>query len=241
MPFGNFKGYKYEKGGKIIYKRAEGRKLNERQKKEVKSIIKKAVEYKHFTANIPGYGSSTTGEVTGISAVPQGDTDTDRDGDRLKLASTLYFRYEIRLQSGSLGDNTNIVRVMVFQWRPNTTPQVADILNNGPASGGAGPDYLSALQHDTRMNYKILYDRTHFLAGNGYIDTVTNLINAPYGCCSKVVRSPTISLKNVNHQIQFQSGGLVGNNKLYTLTISDSSVVPHPTVVIGIKFLYTDS
>lgn len=194
--------------------------LTEKQAKAVKSLARKEfkrnVEFKHYTA----YNSisvSTTATLTDLSVITQGDTDTSRDGDELR-ATTISMRYYV---AGY--DDTNFVRIILFQWHPDTTPIVADILNAVVTAG-----FLANYEVDRAENYKIMYDRTHAVVAN--YSGQQNTSNFVY----KKLRIPRPKMK-------FYNATAVGTNKIWMLTISDSSVAAHPGVAINTKLNFYDA
>lgn len=206
-------------------KRTGGAKLNKKQTKQVKQIINKNLELKYYDATLGPFGQPNTWQISGISSIPQGQTDSSRIGDKLKM-TRWQLRVQFDLSGGSLADATNHLRFVCFQWKPFTIPVVADIFNLGL---GAAEDNFSFYQHDKKANYHILFDREYFLAGNGFLDT--NDI-ASVGCCTSKYVFLSIPLKRAIKQIDYIAGGVTGNNKLYIATCSDSSVTPHPVISI---------
>lgn len=198
--------------------------LNPTQKQQVKDIIKVRQELKFFPASKSGVAVSTTPTIDDLSAIPQGSTDNDRDGDRVRL-ETLELR-------GVLinADVTNHYRIVVFSWFPNSTPVAGNILLNGP-SGNV--DAFSCYSHDNRQLYKILWDKFYFCAGNG------GAASNPYTPTSEqplYFRVPVTP-----KQVQFAAGTTNGTNKVYILYLSDSGAISHPVIHYATKLLYTDS
>lgn len=201
-----------------------GRKLNYRQKKEVKRLVHVQQELKFWDVSTNAYGIDNSGVTFTLSAVPQGDSDSHRDGDRLYIRK-MYVRGQIEF-----GDSTNIVRLIFYQWKPSTTPILGSILLNGP-SGSI--DVHSQYSHDYRQQFKILYDKTFVIIGNSSSAT------SPYTPVS--IRQFQFTLRRLNHQMQFIGGGTAGTNQIYYLAISDSAAPSHPALTMSTKLMYTDS
>lgn len=112
----------------------KGKKLGYRQKKQVKLIINKSRELKFHAYTALGQAISSTGTLTGLPCdVPQGDTDTTRDGDSYDLAGNIQFKFQLLAS-----DTTNLVRLVWFQWKDISTaagpsPAASDILFPGPS------------------------------------------------------------------------------------------------------------
>jgi len=204
---------------------AKGRRLNPRMKKQVKMILSKQVETKYHLYSLSAGSATTSAALASMTAIPQGDTDITRDGDRLYLKK-VYIRGFI-----AVGDITNVVRMVVFQWKPATTPTASDVFLTGP-SGSI--DVFSHYSHDTRQQFKILHDRTFTMIGNG------GAPEEPYTPVSTRKFSMIISRK-FNRQQQFIAGGTTGTNQLYVVYLSDSFASPNPAVTITAKTMFTDS
>jgi len=127
-----------------------------------------------------------------------------------------------------IGDTTNILRFIVFVWKPNTTPVGTSVLLPGPTGS---VDVWSTYSHDNRQLYTILYDRNFALQGNGtaFYGATTN---------SQIIFSNKMSL---SLDQQFIGGTTVSTNCIWYLRLSDSSVLPNPTLTFSAKFLFTDS
>lgn len=212
-------------------RKRKGAKLNKRQATQVKKIIAVRQELKYFqyaTAGIAVSASPTI--ISSPFLIPQGDTDQSRDGDRLMWAGKVDLRVEAIIGSS---DPYNNVRLILFQWHPNSTPAVEDLLLDGPSEA---PDLFSQFNHDKRQEYKILFDKTWKLVGNGSSASV------PYTQASTTgIKRFKISLKKARKQVQFAGGGTTGTNKLYLMYMSDSAVTPHPSISYTTKVFFRDS
>ena len=72
-----------------------------------------------------------------LSPLSQGDTSVTRDGDEVYLKS-LSFRYHLRTDNAALNNDANtdlscVVRVMLVQWKEQSTPTASDILQDASA------------------------------------------------------------------------------------------------------------
>lgn len=101
----------------------------------------------------------TTGFVTLLSAIAQGDDVNNRNGNSI-LAKTLYWR-SIVLRDASNVNPCNFVRIMIIKDLENTgtAPTIADIL--------ASATVYSPLNVDHTSRYQVLADRVIPLPLNG--------------------------------------------------------------------------
>lgn len=179
--------------------------------RKVKRVFNSIAEKKYYpydnTSTV-----STTGNMLFLSSIPQGDTDTTRDGDSIYIRS-IQINFTV-----AYADAYNQLRFILFQWLPQTTPTLADILLH--------PTYptISVFNHDSRRNYRILKDRR----------------------CIVDADDPTCMLKIYSYnkfirKIQYTGGTTVGNNNIYCLAVSDSNVVNDPSISWSGKINFTDA
>lgn len=209
-----------------VYRR-KGRKLTKRQLTTVKTLINRRIETKFFPYAATSFAVISTPILDNSWAqVPQGDSDTQRNGDHI-MWKKLRFRYQLLA-----GDTTNLVRIIIFQWHPSSTPVPNAILLTGP-SGGA--DVYSCLNQDTRQMYKIIYDKTHSLVGNG-------TPNFPVTSVSQTFVNRQFSLSKCQKNVQFNAGTTVSTNTIYLMFLSDSAPMSiiHPSMVYTSMLWYKD-
>jgi hypothetical protein len=186
-------------------------------KNEVRSLIKGAfeshTEKKWWPLLNGGVTVDYTGNIYGLTDVPQGDLDTTRDGDSINLES---IKLGIEL---ICGDATNIVRFIMFRWKPNTTPAAADIWQ--AVASNVAPLYQPL--HDNMQEYDILVDKLYTL--HSYQPVVTDMIIYDFK----------------NPKVQYVSGTTTGSNKIYMYFVSDSGAATHPSLYFVSKLLFRDS
>lgn len=148
--------------------------LNRVQRQQVKKLQKKIMELKYHQT-IVNNNLDTTWLLWNLTAVPQGDTDISRDGDKISLAGNLSFRCRLIADvSGDAAQQIPNVRFIFFQWHPQsdsagaTVPTIGQIITAG-ASGSQ--DETSMYNHDTRQMYTIIYDKVTKLTGPGTSST----------------------------------------------------------------------
>lgn len=179
-------------------------------------VVKSNQEKKYFLQSTFSAAVSVTPDIGSISDVPQATTDEGRIGDQLTLRSI-----EVRL-SAITSDTTNLMRFIVFQWYPNTTPVADDVLI--PNAVLTSNQVYAPYNHDKRFMFRILYDRTMQL------DTY----NPAFATNFMIKKFP-------RSKIQYQLGGTTGQNKIYVLKVSDSTVTTHPTMNTVYKLNYSDA
>lgn len=213
-------GFKRKRGGK-------GR-LGPRQVRQVKRIVNSSQETKFYDISSSGASVSSTGTITSLTSIAQGTTDITRVGDSISLMRMMW--------SGVLtvGDQFNIVRVILFQWKPNdnVAPALADLLLNGPSGS---PDVYSFYNHDLRGQFHIMSDRTYSLIGNGTSSSI------PFQPKTQILIAHNKGLSVGLKKVQYQGGTTVGTHKIYVLTLSDSSAVAHPIITYNARIYYKDS
>lgn len=206
--------------------------LNKRQKMQVKRLVAGAQELKYLGTVINGTNMTNSFTITSLSDVPQGDTDQARDGDRMKLKKHM----DIYCAINTIVANTNAVnrvRIVIFQWKPNTTPVAADIFLTG-TSGSI--DVSSRYSHDSRQLYKILLDRTWTLVGTGSTGT-SNILTSRN---STTMNRRNLILRKIATQCQFVAATTAGTNKIWLAHISDQAS-NYPVMYFGSKIFFSDS
>jgi hypothetical protein len=167
--------------------------------------------------------SSSTVSDTGIginlsSSITQGDTDQTRDGDMINLT-------KVRLVcSGVYADTTNVMRIILFRWKPNSTPTWAELLEG--ATPGAS-DWKRPHRKDTASNFHIMYDRTLNLSSAGQ----------PQALVSKTLFGKSLGKK----RLAFSGGGTSGTDHIWLFVISDSATASHPNFDYSVTTYFTDS
>jgi hypothetical protein len=188
-------------------------------RKLAKRLDKIMHELKYFSLADDSYGSISyngTDFVQPITNVPQGDGDSTRDGDQLTI-HTIEFRLSIKISTTT----PTFLRVIMFQWKPNTTPVYASVLFDKHNTSNAP---MSMYQHDTRQMFVILYDTLIEL------DTVAH----PAHCIHH------LQSKGFIPKIQYTSGSTtVATNMVYVLAVSDV-LAAGPQVIFYSKVTYYD-
>lgn len=189
-----------------------------RRKLATVATVKKMIAFNHekkYNNNTRNsLGVDNAGTIDAICQPSQGSSDTTRDGDAIVVKS-IDLRFNV-----IGGDATNFTRFILFQWKPDTSPIVGDILLSS-----AGLANVSPYNHDNKQMFKILYDTS-----------VATTLNGP-----NAVTRRKLVFKGFNKKLQWQGGGAVGTNLIYLLMISDSAAASHPQVTYTCYSTYTDA
>lgn len=177
------------------------------------------IERKHIDVRYTDGGYDFNGYVSCLSNVAQGDTDEERDGDKL-LPKTFRMKYKLLL-----GDATNIMRIVIFRYHPvsNTGGGPPSALTIFSTLVGTVHAPLDVYDWDQRAQFTILFDRTHNLNVNQ--DQILG----------------KIKLKLANVPVKYIAGTTEAADHLWMLVISDSGVVPHPQFGGVSRLTFTDA
>lgn len=218
--------YKSRKA-KRLYRKRSFRRGNKKTyiiaKKAARSVIRQQLETKYFdfdtTASI-----SYSGAIYQLTGMTQGSTDLERVGDKVSIKS-LQIRGAVEI-----GDTTNIMRVIVFQFLSDsaTTPAFADVLQNFYLANTNAP--LAPYAKDfAGYTTAILWDKTFNLHAN-----------QPQLLFDCMLTSKDF-VKKARKNIQYQGGGQNGVGNLYLLAVSDSAAISHPGITFVSRFRYLDN
>ncbi len=196
-------------------KSASGRKLSDKQKGQVKSLITRTRMLKTHMLSV-AISATTTATITNLAAVPTSTQPTieQREDTRIQIQ-----RFMVRFSIIG-ADATNIIRVIYFQWKPNNAddaPAIADILE---LSGGNTLDTYVLLKAN-RKKFKIISDRLYG----------TDLTTGPNHFVGKLDFKYSPGGRLIRDQL-FNGTALTGKNAIHILVLSDSGAASHPTVTI---------
>lgn len=160
-----------------------------------------------------------------LTDMPQGSGQQQRIGDKCTGSSI-----EVRMVLSSPALVTTavylIMRTIIFVWKDDTAPGLADILEPGAWNPVNAP-----LNHDTKIKRKILYDA----CSAHYLETVTKNSMSPLKY--KKIVLPLNKLRNLNI-INFQAGTTVGVNHIYILHLADTPAVANQTWTLNASYRY---
>lgn len=204
-------GYRAPRTG-YVYPLTPMRKLNPRQKTQVKRIAGSNVEMKDFpifSAN--KVDVTTTWQIQDLLGIAQGNNESERDGTEVKL-KTISLRYGWSLKPSV--DVTAFCRIILFQWKQNdnaTTPVITDIMYD--PNSLVNPAWFSPYRYDTTQNYRIIYDRIHVIQAAGPSGAFKNVKNLT---------------KNFAKRVRFDTGTIKGTNKIYLAVVTDFNAGGQP-------------
>lgn len=203
--------------------KASKNKNNSKLEAVVKRVLEKNLERKWFSTISTSTAIDYSGTIASRTAIPLGDTDVTRDGDRAKLLS---FEMRFDLLANVL---VALVRVIVFQWHPpngSLAPAIGNVLIvNGQAEAVHSPYSVDFAQHFT-----VLYDHIYQVDTNGTIGQ---------GIDKRTGHAKIFS--GFKPQMQFVAGATTGSNQIYSLFISDRTSTNLPLVRSVTMCRYTDA
>lgn len=194
-------------------RRKKGAKLNEKQSAQVKRLISIGKIKKQHPV-FQSFNVSTTGSfqiLTSINGSTQ-PTREQRDSAKVELKQ-LQFRWH-----ANVADSTNKLRIIVFQWKPDTVidapSSVNEILEVNGGSVTGDPYVFDKAQ---RSKFNVLYDREMFM----------NTTDRSY-LGGHVVINNTKRSKMLNYVHYTSVTANTGKNHLYMMLLSDSGATSHP-------------
>ncbi len=178
--------------------------------KVVKQVLKAQEEKKFFLTTFSSTVDSTLQNVD-LSAIPQGTTASSRIGSSIRTTQ-LNFKW-----AAYLGDTTNIIRVLIFHWKPNDAVDVPQASELFQTTGTLAPllKNLTPNRFTKLVDMNIALDTYHPMKQGGF------------------------KLK-LGQLISFVPGLDTGMNHLYLSVFSDSGGVPNPTFEFNASLDYTD-
>lgn len=202
--------------------RTRGRKLNKRQVRQVKSIVTRNEEIKiKDTLQSSTSATSTAAFTNPIPAVSQGTGESQRIGDKIRLKS-LHVKCTL---AGA--DATNVVRLVWFQWIPNTASQTP---NAGSLLQDTAVPWLSPI-NETNQNaglFRIISDNLYQLTTSGSNQGL-------------VVHKNFYGRKLPRKNLEYNPGATTGFNQIYCMYASDSVAATHPSFAFYTRLRYSDS
>ncbi len=114
-------------------------------------------EHKHFDTQVQAIFTDA-GVIATLNLIPQGDTDTTRDGDSIKMMS-------LTLRGACFNTVSSNIRIIIFHDKQDQVLIPADLLE---AAYFASVNATNAPKnYDYRFRSKILFDRNFALSANG--------------------------------------------------------------------------
>jgi len=205
--------------------KSQSRLLTPKEKAQVRSMIRSEVdpELKYFDNAFNGVAISTTATIFDLSLVSQGAAANQRTGQDIEPC-----RFEANINV-TAADVTNVVRVILFQHKPNSSlsPPLANQLLD-PLSGmiSGTVDVHCALNTFFAKEYKVLADYTLCMAAN------SETANINLGKRLSSVRLPK--------SIGYNPVANTGEGHICLFLISDSAVLPEPSWLGQMRLRFYD-
>ncbi len=146
---------KYRRAPRNMFYRRGGNKALKLAKKAISMMN---VEFKFHDVQENTQILNVTPNILQITNIPQGDTDTSRDGNQVKLVR-LYVRYTLTLQAAV---TTVFVRIIIVKDKQTNGAiyTASDLLTD--VTGGDA--IVSPFNPDNQFRFAILYDKVHALS-----------------------------------------------------------------------------
>jgi hypothetical protein len=189
-------------------------------KQMINSSLSLALETKYFdtifSASNVDYAGYTPFSLTDV---PQGSSDTSRDGDTLlvkKLTYCVVFTYNATNTTTNLAASQNVMRFVIFIWKPffaDVAPTAAKVFTyTSTAYSAMGP-----LTHDGIAQFTVLHDEVFMLDG----------FSAPNRIRRGVI--------DINKKVQYKAGSTTNSaGGIYVAVMSNASAAPFPVFSEGI-------
>jgi len=215
-------------------------KVSQPMYKAIKNIVhnevKKDVEIKQHTDGFTYtavYGAIAGTVTDHITDIAQGVTDTTRVGDELTLK---HIQVRGCVFNGAT-NNTNDIRIIVFQYKNSDNAPIMDnLLQNSVISGTTRSAY-SARAQDYMNEYIVLFDRVwHTEIG------IPGAANYGQSGAYSYYLNFTVPLKYAKKKIQYEAATNAAVNGIYVMCIgSQASGASNPTVALQWAVSYSDS
>jgi hypothetical protein len=180
----------------------------------VKSIMNQNVEKKWINHSGYNYALSTSSYINDMTDVASGWSSTTRIGNTITIKK---FILKVNFVHA---DATNLLRVVVFVWKPNTISDVP-IDNEVLTDTTNGVSIRTLLIPDKPSRFKVLADKVLS------VDTYNPQANWELNL-------------NMDHKVQCNSGATTGSEHIFILAVSDSSAATHPNYSYECDVYFTD-
>lgn len=162
-----------------------------------------------------GNGITSAGQIYPLTDLLQGNTDITRIGDKATGLS-LQLRWTIEPPNLANQERNLLFRMIIFIWKDDTTPVLADILNVSAVVQQA--QYF--LNHDRRVKRKVLLDKEYMF--NAFSDgtNIWSMFNPSKAAVEYINLS---KLKRGLNIVNFEGGTTTAINHIYMLLITDAA------------------
>jgi hypothetical protein len=187
-------------------------------KKEIRKVVKSTENQKQRNQTLKWFDGSLSGNLTTASTFAVWTNLSPGTGNLQRIGNKIHILGLSIRGSFVLGDTTNVIRMLFFKWNMNNnsdTPSASEVLSETT-------DPMSNIVPLKPSRFKILHDSFYQL------DT------------SHVVRTFHEEVK-LDYDITYDPTTNNGIGQVYSLLISDSAAVPHPTYDLNVQVRYIDS
>ncbi len=196
--------------------RGKGKPVPENTKSYVQKELRRNQETKHQDTTV-AQAVFAPGTVGVLSNPAQGVGDLQRVGDTISPFE-LEWRINFRRTGAAGGD---LIRVIVFVWKPSTIPVVLNVLNTDTVE--------SPYNHDRHQQYRIISDRLYAMG------ELTSSIN-------RIQARVKLRRKQLPAKIQFSGASTTASNHVYMIIVGDrASGVDDSDASGTIRFHYKDA
>lgn len=204
-------------------KRAPRKPPNLIEKKNITQIVRREInkdlekKYFDYVQVLTGV-DYTTGYINSLfNGIARGDGTNEFQGNEV-TPTKVYIRY-----NGLVADNTNLLRVLVLQYKSTASPTLATIL----ANNGSLTTPLAPLNRSYTSNFKVLYDKLHHLEKTTGFEQITGKIFIP---AKRLIKT------------HFAAGSTtIERGNIFFAAITDSSIASHPQIQVWSRVDYTDA
>lgn len=169
-------------------------KVAEPVKKYVKSYLARQIEDKFIDTSQENQGATLNGSISAFAHPDQGLDQFNRIGNYIR-PTRVEVRYDVNMRTTATLPLTG--RLIIFQWKPQTTPVVSNILSYSGTVNIVNSPYNA----DLTEQYRILYDKVFDMN-----TTVTEQLHY-----IKFLKRDKLMRINLTGTL----GSSSGNNKLY--------------------------
>lgn len=204
--------------------RRKGKGLNNKQKAQVVALIEQPAEKKFYDTSFDAESILLTPSFYDLTAPAEGTGSDQLVGSTIDLKSLQYRFTFVR------GDDTNYVRYMIFQWRPdsqNDFPSWAQMMQFQVSGFPLGLTEIMSpyiLGDGGTNNFKVLVDDQFYIDADNPIQIIKGFINKGY-----------------NKKLEVNGPVQQGTNHLFLMFVSDSTMISHPLVYGYTRARYYDS
>ena len=182
-----------------------------------KTTVNRMAE-KRYIINNALLNPSYNGSLVQFTPIPQGDTDSQRQGDQVRLTS-VQLRAYVRLTA----ESSYVFRCIIFRWNEHTSVSVPTVGTVLDIVGSANSPISTYVQDNVRQKlFKILYDKTI---------TIDNT-----GPSTKKFQMK----RRLGTPLSFQAGTTDGRGHIYMLTISNQPPAVASNYYYAYKVVYID-